>query len=109
MRKLLQATGIALMLTTSTVAFADEAPFDPMTESEAVLGEQARSEMSEQARARSELLRELDYILGSQDEDEAVLGEQVRAGGAAASDALVEAVRARTELLGELNRVSGAE
>jgi hypothetical protein len=106
MRKLLQATGIALMLTTSTVAFADEAPFDPMTESEAVLGEQARSEMSEQARARSELLRELDYILHSP--DEAVLGEQVRADDAG-SDALVEAVRARTELLGELNRVSGAE
>jgi hypothetical protein len=72
-----------------------------------VLGEQARSTMSEQIQARSELLRELDYILSSQDED--VLGEQVRATDAPAADALVEAVRARTELLDELRRVSGAE
>jgi hypothetical protein len=107
MRKLLQAAGIALMLTTSSVALADEAPFDPMTESEAVLGERAQSTMAEQIHARSELLRELDYILGSQ--EEGVLGEQVRRMDGPGADALVEAVHARTELLDELRRVSGAE
>ena len=107
MRKLLRAAGLALMLSTSSVAFADELPFDPLGESEAVLGEQAESAMLSQVRARSELLRELDYILGTSDED--VLGEQVRSTDGPGSDALIEAVRARTELLDELRRVDGSE
>src|SRR5687768_11671964 len=107
MRKLLQAAGMAFLLSTSSVAFADELPFDPMGETEAVLGEQAESAILTQVRARSELLRELDYILGTSDED--VLGEQVRREDGPGADALVDAVRARTELLDELRRVGGAE
>ena len=106
MRKLFRAAGLALLLTTSSVAFADELPFDPMGETEAVLGEQAESAILTQIRARSELLRELDYILGMSDED--VLGEQARS-GEAGSDALNDAVRARSELLDELHRVDGTE
>ena len=107
MRKLIQAAGIALLLTTSSVAFADELPFDPIAESEAVLGEQAESAILTQLRARAELLRELDYILGTSDED--VLGEQVSRADGPGADALVDAVRARTELLDELRRVDGAD
>ena len=106
MRKLLRAAGLALLLTTSSVAYADELPFDPMGETEAVLGEQAESAILSQVRASSELLRELDYILGLSDED--VLGEQARPGDVTETDALNDAVRARSELLDELRRVDGA-